>query len=72
MGILSLIYSAVIFIDGRGKKYLLGALLFHLYAVGAFALLPYLPLSEPNPDFQGGKNILIKILDSRLTGIILR
>ncbi|CDN12984.1 hypothetical protein RintRC_4723 [Richelia intracellularis] len=47
-------------------------MLFHLYAVGAFALLPYLPLSEPNPDFQGGKNILIKILDSRLTGIILR
>ncbi len=71
MGIWPLIYSAVVFIDGRGQK--IPAWLFAIasFAVGAFALLPYLALREPNNQFVGKKNALIKLLDSRVTGIVL-
>ncbi|MEH2376229.1 DUF2834 domain-containing protein [Nostoc sp.] len=71
MGIWPLIYSAVVFIDGRGQK--IPAWLFAIasFAVGAFALLPYLALREPNNQFVGKKNALIKLLDSRVTGVVL-
>ncbi|MUG94963.1 DUF2834 domain-containing protein [Scytonema sp. UIC 10036] len=71
MGVWPLIYSAVIFADGRGQR--LPAWLFATgsFAVGAFALLPYLSLREPNPKFPGKKNLFLTILDSRLTGIAL-
>ncbi|MBN3905078.1 MAG: DUF2834 domain-containing protein [Nostoc sp. NMS1] len=71
MGIWPLIYSAVVFIDGRGQK--IPAWLFATtsFAVGIFALLPYLVLREPNNQFVGKKNILLKLLDSRVTGVVL-
>ncbi|MEH2425015.1 MAG: DUF2834 domain-containing protein [Nostoc sp.] len=71
MGILPLIYSAVVLIDGRGQK--IPAWLFAIasFAVGIFALLPYLALREPNNKFVGKKNALLKLLDSRVTGVVL-
>ncbi|MEG4055635.1 MULTISPECIES: DUF2834 domain-containing protein [unclassified Microcoleus] len=71
MGVWPLIYSCVLFADGRGQK--IPAWLFATlsFGVGAFALLPYLALREPNPEFRGHKNIFLKILDSRFTGIFL-
>ncbi|QFS42925.1 DUF2834 domain-containing protein [Nostoc sphaeroides] len=71
MGIWPLIYSAVVFIDGRGQK--IPAWLFATasFGVGAFALLPYLALREPNNKFVGEKNALLKLLDSRVTGVVL-
>lgn len=36
-----------------------------------FALLPYLALREPNNKFVGKKNALLKLLDSRVTGVVL-
>jgi len=71
MGIWPLIYSAVLFIDGRGQK--IPAWLFATgsFGVGAFALLPYLALREPNKSFFGKKNTFLKILDSRVTGFVL-
>ncbi|MEH1904113.1 MAG: DUF2834 domain-containing protein [Nostoc sp.] len=71
MGIWPLIYSAVIFIDGRGQK--IPAWLFAIasFAVGAFALLPYLALREPNNNFVAKKNAFLKLLDSRVTGVVL-
>lgn len=71
MGIWPVIYSAVMLIDGRGQK--IPAWLFAAvsFAVGAFAVLPYLALREPNTQFSGEKNTLIKLLDSRWTGIVL-
>ncbi|MEH2071382.1 MAG: DUF2834 domain-containing protein [Nostoc sp.] len=71
MGIWPLIYSAVVFIDGRGQK--IPAWLFAIpsFAVGAFALLPYLAFREPNQKFVGEKDTLLKLLDSRVTGFIL-
>ncbi|MBD2528733.1 DUF2834 domain-containing protein [Nostoc flagelliforme FACHB-838] len=71
MGIWPLIYSAVVFIDGRGQKIPAWLFVIPSFAVGAFALLPYLALREPNNQFVGKKNILLKLLDSRVTGFIL-
>lgn len=71
LGIWPLIYSCVLFIDGRGQK--LPAWLFASlsFGVGAFILLPYLALRDDNPTFLGDKNLFLKVLDSRWTGLIL-
>ncbi|MBF2017100.1 MAG: DUF2834 domain-containing protein [Rivularia sp. T60_A2020_040] len=71
MGVFPLIYSCMVFIDGQGQK--IPAWLFATFSfgVGAFALLPYLTLRSPNPNFVGKKNAFIKLLDSRITGIVL-
>jgi hypothetical protein len=71
MGVFPLIYSCVLFIDGRGQK--IPAWIFVVFSmgVGAFALLPYLALRQPNPTFPGQKNTFLKILDARLTGVVL-
>ena len=71
MGVWPLIYSCVLFADGRRQK--IPAWLFATlsFGVGAFALLPYLALREPNPEFPGHKNIFLKILDSRFTAFAI-
>lgn len=71
MGIWPLIYSAVILIDGRGQKIPAWPFATASFAVGAFAILPYLALRTTNQQFVGKKNLLLKLLDSRVTGIIL-
>ncbi|MBH8572121.1 DUF2834 domain-containing protein [Nostocaceae cyanobacterium CENA369] len=71
MGIWPLVYSAVVFIDGRGQKIPVWPFATTSFAVGAFAVLPYLALREPNKKFIGNKNIFLKLLDSRITGFIL-
>lgn len=71
MGVFPLIYSCLLFIDGRGQK--IPAWIFATLSmgVGAFALLPYLALRQPNPTFPGQKNLLLKLLDARPTGVVL-
>ncbi|MGF2040154.1 MAG: DUF2834 domain-containing protein [Nostoc sp. CmiVER01] len=71
MGIWPMIYSAVVFIDGRGQKIFAWPFATASFGVGAFALLPYLALKEPNNKFVGKKNALLKLLDSRVTGVVL-
>ncbi|AUT02059.1 DUF2834 domain-containing protein [Nostoc sp. CENA543] len=71
MGIWPMIYSAVLFVDGRGQKIAAWPFAAASFAVGAFALLPYLALRQPNPHFGGKKESLVKQLDSRFTGIFL-
>ncbi|MBK1989965.1 DUF2834 domain-containing protein [Sphaerospermopsis aphanizomenoides BCCUSP55] len=71
MGIWPLVYSAVLFFDGRGQKIRAWPFATAAFAVGAFALLPYLALREPNPEFVGKKNLFLQIFDSRITGILL-
>ncbi|XGV95358.1 MAG: DUF2834 domain-containing protein [Leptolyngbya sp. BL-A-14] len=65
MGVMPMLYSCVLFIDGRMQK--IPAWLFATasFAVGAFAIVPYLALREPNGSFAGKKNWLLKLLDSR-------
>jgi hypothetical protein len=71
MGIWPLIYTAVMLIDGRGQKIPAWPFATASFAVGVFAILPYLALRTTNQQFVGKKNLLIKLLDSRVTGIIL-
>ncbi|NJL61350.1 MAG: DUF2834 domain-containing protein [Methylacidiphilales bacterium] len=71
MGVFPMIYSCILFNDGRGQK--IPAWLFAAasFAVGAFALIPYLALRDTSSQFIGRKNAFLKLLDSRITGIFL-
>lgn len=71
MGIFPLIYACILFIDGRGQR--VWAWLFSTlsFAVGAFALIPYLALRNDNPEFSGKKGWFIKILDSNWLAVFL-
>ncbi|BBD60393.1 hypothetical protein NIES2109_31900 [Nostoc sp. HK-01] len=71
MGVWPLAYSALAFTDGRSQKIPAWPFATASFGVGAFALLPYLFLREPNQEFVGKKNVFIKLLDSRVTGMIL-
>lgn len=71
MGVFPMIYSCLLFIDGRAQKISVAPFAVASFGVGAFAILPYLFLREPNREFPGNKNWLVKILDSRITGILL-
>ncbi len=71
MGVWPMIYSCLLFIDGRAQKIPAWIFATLSFGVGAFALLPYLALREPNSEFTGTKNAFIKVLDSRLTGVAL-
>ena len=71
MGVWPLIYSCVMYLDSKGQK--LPAWLFSTasFAVGAFAILPYLIFRKPNPTFLGRKNWFLNLLDSRWTGALV-
>ena len=71
IGILPTIYCCFIFIDGRTQQIPAWLFLSASFAVGAFALLPYLALRSPNTKFPGEKNPLIQLCDSRITGVAL-
>jgi hypothetical protein len=71
MGIWPMIYGALIFSDGREQKIPAWPFAAASFGVGAFALLPYLALREPNQTFSGSKDIFLKILDSRWLGLAL-
>ena len=71
MGVWPLIYSCLLFIDGKAQKIPAWPFATLSFGVGAFALLPYLALREPSTEFSGKKNAFLKLLDSRLTGIAL-
>jgi hypothetical protein len=71
MGVLPLLYSCLLYIDGRVQKVRAWPFSAASFAVGAFALIPYLALREPNGTFVGQKNWWLKIMDSRWTGGIV-
>lgn len=68
MGIWPLIYSCLMVLDGRMQKIWAWPFLLASFAVGAFAIIPYLALREPNASFTGAKNLPLKALDSRWSG----
>lgn len=68
MGIWPLIYSALLFADGRGQSLPAWPFAVGSFAFGAFALLPYLALRHPNPTFRREPDRLIRLLDSRWLG----
>lgn len=71
MGIWPLIYAAVLLNDGRGQKIPAWAFTTASFGMGAFAILPYLALRQPNQEFTGAKDRLLKILDSPWLGVAL-
>jgi hypothetical protein len=71
MGILPAIYACFLLVDGQGQKIPASIFVVFSFASGAFAILPYLALRETNTVWNGEQNLLIKIVESRLTGILL-
>ncbi|WP_088892768.1 DUF2834 domain-containing protein [Leptolyngbya ohadii] len=71
MGVLPMLYASVLFLDGRGQKVPAWLFTSASFGVGAFAILPYLALRRLNPTFEGQKNWLLKLLDSRITGAFI-
>ena len=71
VGIWLLIYSCMIFADGRMQS--LPAWMFMLasIATGVIALMPYLALRRPNQSFSGEEDPWLAILDSQKTGLVL-
>ncbi|AFY68446.1 hypothetical protein Pse7367_0129 [Thalassoporum mexicanum PCC 7367] len=71
MGIWPMIYACLMLIDGVGQKVPAWVFLVLSFGVGAFAILPYLALREDNYTFTGSKNALLKVVDSRWTGMAI-
>ncbi|HEY9811195.1 MAG TPA: DUF2834 domain-containing protein [Halomicronema sp.] len=71
MGIWPIIYSCVLFFDGRGQKVPAWPFAVLSFGLGAFAILPYLALRNSNPEFAGQKSWFLKIFNSKITAILL-
>ncbi len=71
MGIWPMIYACLLLADGRDQNLRAWPFLVGSFGLGAFTLLPYLALRQPNPTFTGAKTVLIRILDARITGVLL-
>lgn len=68
MGVLPLLYSCFLYSDGRMQKLSAWPFAAASFAVGAFALLPYLALRQSQPEFTGQKDGWLKLWDSRWMG----
>ncbi|MBD1918080.1 MULTISPECIES: hypothetical protein [Cyanophyceae] len=71
VGIWLLIYSCLIFADGRMQNLPAWVFMLASIASGVIALIPYLALRQPNRSFSGEKDPWIAVLDSQMTGVVL-
>ncbi len=71
MGVLPMIYASVLAFDGRGQRLPAWPFMAGAFAIGAFALLPYLALRRPNPTFDGDRKGWLRWLDSRWNGLAI-
>jgi hypothetical protein len=71
VGIWLQIYSCLMFFDGRMQKIPAWPFLLAAVGSGVIGLIPYLALRESNQSFSGSKDALLKLVDSRWTGVIL-
>ncbi len=71
IGVWILIYSCLLFIDGKMQKIAFWPFALASLGTGVIGLIPYLALREANQEFTGQKDGLLKLLDSRTTGILL-
>jgi len=69
MGVFPVIYAALLLFDGRMQRLPAYPFVLGSFAVGAFAILPYLALRTPNSEFTGQKTRLLQVLDSRWLGL---
>ncbi|WP_035992872.1 DUF2834 domain-containing protein [Leptolyngbya sp. KIOST-1] len=71
MGIWPMVYAALALVDGAGQKLRAWPFVGASFAVGAFALLPYLALRQPNSGSIDAKSSLLRLLESRWLGAVL-
>lgn len=71
MGIWPLAYAGLAIADGHGQKTPAWPFVLGSFGVGAFLLLPYLVLRQPNPTFTPPKSKLLALLDARWWGLVL-
>lgn len=71
MGIWPMAYACLALIDGQGQKTPAWPFVLGSFGLGAFLLMPYLFLRQPNPTFSPPKNRLLSFLDSRWLGVSL-
>jgi len=69
MGLWPLIYAGFLYSDGRGQRVRAFPFAIASFAVGAFALLPYLALRQPNPRFTGPQDRWLRLHNSRWLGV---
>lgn len=71
MGIWPMIYACLALIDGSGQKIAAWPFVVGSFAIGAFALLPYLALRHENQTFAGAKTKLLNLVDSPWLGRLI-
>lgn len=71
IGIWLLIYSGILFIDGRMQWISFWPFAVASVAAGVLGLLPYLAFRNPNREFLGRKDAFLQLLDSPWYGLIL-
>ncbi|MBW4448931.1 MAG: hypothetical protein KME38_19240 [Spirirestis rafaelensis WJT71-NPBG6] len=71
IGIWLLIYSGLLFIDGRMQSIPFYPFALASVASGVIGLIPYLALRNSNQAFSGRKDSFLNLLDSRFFGIVL-
>jgi hypothetical protein len=71
MGVWPAIYAAVMLFDGLPQKFKPGWFCAASFGVGAFAILPYLALRQPNSTTNPAASRMLKILDSRWFALLL-
>ncbi len=71
MGIWPMVYAGVALVDGHGQPLRAWPFVVASFAVGAFALLPYLALRQPQPEFSGPKTPLLRLVEARWLGALL-
>lgn len=71
MGIWPLAYACLALIDGHNQKAPAWPFVLGSFGLGAFLLLPYLVLRQPQPTFTPPKTKLLNLVDSRWFGMSL-
>lgn len=69
--LLPIVYACFLLFDGKDQRIPPLPFVLASLGLGAYALLPYFALRESNTNWDGNKNWLLKILDSRLVIILL-
>lgn len=71
VGIWLMIFSSLLFFDGRMQSIRFYPFALASIASGTLGLIPYLAWREPNQSFTGNKDAFLKVLDSRFFAISL-
>ncbi len=71
MGIWPTIYAAVMLFDGVPQRFKPGWFCAASFGVGAFAILPYLALRQPNPTINPPQSKLLSLVGSRWFALLL-